>query len=75
MTYTVKFTDYFQQVTKQRLIRLVRGGAAAGIILDSILFLLGIPDMMPYVLLGVIVILLLALIYWLDFHFLVFNRR
>jgi hypothetical protein len=64
----MEYTDHFKAVTKERLIRLVTGGAVAGIALDTVLFLLGIPDMMPFVLLGIIMILLLALLDWLDLH-------
>jgi hypothetical protein len=46
----MEYTDHFKAVTKERLIRLVLGGAVAGIALDTVLFLLGIPDMMPFVL-------------------------
>ena len=69
------YTDHFREVTKQRLIRLVLGGAGAGILLDIILYLLGITKVMPFVALGICVILLLALLDWLDFHFDVFLHR
>jgi hypothetical protein len=46
----MEYTDHFKAVTKERLIRLVLGGAVAGIALDIVLFVLGIPDMMPFVL-------------------------
>jgi hypothetical protein len=70
----MEYTDHFKAVTRERLIRLVLGGAVAGIALDSVLFILGIPDMMPFVLLGIIIILLLALLDWLDLHFEIFSR-
>jgi hypothetical protein len=70
----MEYTDHFKEVTKERLIRLVIGGAIAGIALDSILFILRIPDMMPFVLLGIIIILLLALLDWLDLHLGIFSR-
>ena len=68
------YTDHFKAVTKERLIRLVLGGAIAGITLDIVLYFLRIPDMMPFVLLGIIIILLLALLDWLDLHFEIFSR-
>jgi hypothetical protein len=69
------YSDHFQQVSKQRLVRLVSGGAFAGILLDTGLFLAGIPGKMPFVLLGIIIILLIALIDWLDFHLEIFSRQ
>jgi|WetSurMetagenome_2_1015567.scaffolds.fasta_scaffold00102_29 hypothetical protein len=69
----MKYTDHFKEVSKDRLVRLVAGGACAGIILDTALYLLGIPEKMPFVLLGIIIILLLAILDWLDLHFEIFT--
>jgi hypothetical protein len=60
-------TDHFKEVSKDRLIRLVAGGACAGIILDTALFLQEIPEKMRCVLLWIIIILLPAILNRLDF--------
>lgn len=70
----MEYSANFREVTRQRLIRLVLSGALAGIVLDTLLFLAGIPDVMPFVLLGIIVILLIALFDWFDFHFFLVSR-
>ena len=70
----MEYTDHFKAVTKERLIQLVLGGAVAGIALDIVLFILKIPDMMPFILLGIIIILLLSLLDWLDLHLEIFSR-
>ena len=70
----MKYSDHFREVTKRRFIRLAAGGALAGIALDLILFVAGVPEKMPFVLLGVIIILLIALMDWLDFHVGIFGK-
>jgi hypothetical protein len=71
----MQYSDFFKQVTKQRLIRLVAGGSLAGIALDIVLYMAGIPEKMPFVLPGVIIILLIALIDWPGFHLGIFRRH
>ena len=71
----MQYTDRFREVTKQRLIRLVLAGSLAGIALDTVLFLAGITEVMPFVALGILIILLAALFDWVDFNTRVFRRE
>jgi hypothetical protein len=75
VSWVMQYSDHFREVTKQRLIRLVLAGSFAGIALDVVLCFAGIPRVMPYVALGILVILLAALFDWYDFNSGIFHRR
>jgi len=68
------YTDHFRNITKRRLILSVLAGGVAALALETILIVLGIRESMPFVLLGIFAILLLALLDWLDFCFVVFAK-
>jgi len=69
------YTDYFKNITQRRLILSVLAGGVSALILEAILIFLGVTEHMPFILLGIFAILLLALLDWLDFCFVVFARR
>jgi hypothetical protein len=71
----MKYTDHFKNITKRRLILSVIAGITLGIVLEFVLLLFGIKEHMPFILLGIIAVLLLALLDWLDFQFSVYNKR
>ncbi|OPY39063.1 MAG: hypothetical protein A4E35_00297 [Methanoregula sp. PtaU1.Bin051] len=71
----MEYTDHFKNITKQRLILSVFTGITLGLILEIILLILGIQHHMPFILLGIGAVLLVALLDWLDFHFCVYNKR
>lgn len=69
------YTDYFKNITQRRLILSVLAGGVSALVLEAVLIFLGVTEHMPFILLGIFAILLLALLDWLDFCFVVFARR
>ena len=68
------YTDYFKNITQRRLILSVLAGGISALILEAALIFLGITEHMPFILLGIFAILLIALLDWLDFCFVVFAK-
>ncbi len=69
------YTDHFKNITKQRLIFSVFTGVTFGLVLEIVLLFFGVQQHMPFILLGISAVLLVALLDWLDFHFSVYNKR
>ena len=68
------YTDYFKNITQRRLILSVLAGGISALILEAALIFLGVTEHMPFILLGIFAILLIALLDWLDFCFVVFAK-
>ncbi|HOX35225.1 MAG TPA: hypothetical protein P5217_07815 [Methanoregulaceae archaeon] len=68
------YTDYFKNITQRRLILSVLAGGISALVLEAALIFLGITEHMPFILLGIFAILLIALLDWLDFCFVVFAK-
>lgn len=68
------YTDYFKNITQRRLVLSVLAGGVSALILEAVLIFFGIEEHMPFILLGIFAILLLALLDWLDFCFVVFGK-
>ena len=71
---TMAYTDYFKNITQRRLILSVLAGGISALVLEAALIFLGITEHMPFILLGIFAILLIALLDWLDFCFVVFAK-
>ncbi len=69
----MSYTDHFKNITKLRLALSILAGGVSALVLEIVLIFLGVEEHMPFILLGIFAILLLALLDWLDFCFSVFT--